>query len=54
MAGFFWLKMILSQWNAIDLFEPDGERRLFEALGVRALPAVPSAKPAATGAGLTS
>jgi hypothetical protein len=26
---------ILSQWNAIDLFEADGERRLFEDLGVR-------------------
>ncbi len=27
---------ILSQWNAIDLFELDGERRLFEDLGVSA------------------
>jgi hypothetical protein len=26
---------ILSQWNAIDLFEADGERRLFEDLGIR-------------------
>ncbi len=26
---------ILSPWNAIDLFEADGERRLFEDLGVR-------------------
>ncbi|MGH9697424.1 MAG: toll/interleukin-1 receptor domain-containing protein, partial [Bryobacteraceae bacterium] len=26
---------ILSQWNAVDLFEEDGERRLFEDLGVR-------------------
>ena len=26
---------ILSQWNALDLFEADGERRLFEDLGVR-------------------
>jgi hypothetical protein len=25
---------ILSQWNAVDLFEADGERRLFEDLGV--------------------
>lgn len=29
---------ILSPWNAIDLFEPDGENRLFEDLGVRAAP----------------
>jgi len=26
---------ILSKWNALDLFEPDGERRLFEDLGLR-------------------
>ncbi len=38
---------ILSQWNALDLFETDGERRLFEDLGVRP---VPSAKPASIGA----
>jgi hypothetical protein len=48
------IPMILSQWNAIDLFEPDGERRLFDALGVRALAAAPSAKPAVMGAGLGS
>jgi hypothetical protein len=24
---------IMQKWNAIDLFEPDGERRLFEVLG---------------------
>lgn len=29
------LPPILSQWNAVDLFEPGGERRLFEDLGVR-------------------
>ncbi len=46
--------MILSQWNAIDLFEPDGERRLFEALGVRKLPTAPSAKPVVMGTELGS
>jgi TIR domain len=29
---------ILSPWNSIDLFEPDGESRLFEDLGVRNVP----------------
>jgi hypothetical protein len=48
------IPMILSQWNAIDLFEPDGERRLFEALGVRKLPAAPSPKPVVMGSELGS
>lgn len=35
---------ILAQWNAIDLFEPDGEARLFEDLGVKR-PSVAHAEP---------
>jgi TIR domain len=35
---------ILAKWNAIDLFEPDGQRRLFDVLGViRGPQEVPSA-----------
>lgn len=29
---------ILAKWNAVDLFEPDGEQRLFELLGVNQIP----------------
>jgi hypothetical protein len=34
---------ILSPWNAVDLFEADGEQRLFEDLGVRPARGAPSA-----------
>ncbi len=40
--------------SQVDLFAPDGQRRLFEALGVRVLPTAPSTKPAVMGAGLGS
>jgi TIR domain len=37
---------IIGKWNAIDLFEPDGERRLFEVLGgigdLREVPGAPA------------
>jgi hypothetical protein len=36
---------ILSQWNAVDLFQPDGEKRLFEDLGVSPLPSTEPAAP---------
>jgi hypothetical protein len=44
---------ILSQWNAIDLFAADGERRLFEDLGVR-VPADSPLKPPAAMIGTTA
>jgi len=40
---------ILSQWNALDLFEPDGERRLFKDLGLSQPPSA-APKPATSGA----
>jgi TIR domain-containing protein len=41
---------ILAHLDAMDLFEADGERRLAELLGIRALPDAPPVKAAAMGA----
>jgi hypothetical protein len=40
---------IISEWNAVDLFEKDGERRLLECLGVRAEVGAEEGKAAAMG-----